>query len=161
MVLPAPDVGAEPGNDDFGHFLQRAGACVRRVTVYASNNDMALVASEAMHGGIPRAGRTPKLDMQYAGSAFGNIVDVVDTAQAPGDPYGHGYYALSYELMHDTMLVLAGTDIAQREAAATVTCGSPCVPGRGPYALVVADDRKPDWTSSLMRWLWPVITRVQ
>jgi hypothetical protein len=26
---------------------------------------------------------------------------------------------------------------------------------------VVADDRKPDWTSSLMRWLWPFIPRVQ
>jgi esterase/lipase superfamily enzyme len=161
MVLPAPDVGAEPGNDDFGHFLRGSGACVRRVTVYASDNDMALVASEAAHGGVPRAGRTPKLDMQYVGRGFGNIVDVVDTGQAPGDPYGHGYYALSYELMHDAMLVLAGTDIAQRQAGGTVTCGSTCVPGRGPYALVVADDRKPDWTSSLMRWLWPFIPRVQ
>ncbi len=160
MVLAAPDVSAERGNDDFGHFLQRIGACVRRVTIYASAYDMALVASETVHGGVPRAGRVPRQNMQYAGTAFGNRVDVVDTGQAPGDPYGHGYYALSYELMHDAMLVLAGTAIEQR-AGGTVTCLEPCVPGRGPYGLVVAEARKPDWTSSVVRWLWPFIPRVQ
>jgi esterase/lipase superfamily enzyme len=156
MVLAAPDVGAEKGNDDFGHFLARSGGCVGRFTVYASDNDMALIASEAAHGGVPRAGAVPKQDRQYTGN-----VDVVDTDQAPGDPYGHGYYALSYELMHDAMLVLAGTPIQQRAQAATVTCLTPCVPGRGPYALVVAPDRRPDWTASVMRRLWPFIPSVR
>ena len=156
MVLAAPDVGAEKGNDDFGHFLQRSGACVGRFTVYASDNDMALIASEAGHGGVPRAGAVPRQDRQYTGN-----VDVVDTDQAPGDPYGHGYFALSYELMHDAMLALAGTPIAERAAANTVTCLQPCVPGRGPYALVVTPDRRPDWTAGLMRWLWPFIPSVR
>ena len=156
MVLAAPDVGAEKGNDDFGHFLQRSGACVGRFTVYASDNDMALIASEAAHGGVPRAGAAPRQDRQYTGN-----VDVVDTDQAPGDPYGHGYFALSYELMHDAMLVLAGMPIAERAAAGTVTCLQPCVPGRGPYALVVAPVRRPDWTAGLLRRLWPFIPSVR
>src|SRR5258707_3600877 len=59
LLLVAPDVSAEHDNDDFGHLLAKSGPCVHRATVYASDNDLILVTSEGVHGGIPRAGRVP------------------------------------------------------------------------------------------------------
>ena len=52
LILAAPDVSAEHDNDDFGHLLERDAPCVQRTTIYASDNDMALMASESVHGGI-------------------------------------------------------------------------------------------------------------
>ena len=50
MILVAADVGAEPDNDDFGQMLKRDAPCAGRITIYASDNDLALMASG------PRAG---------------------------------------------------------------------------------------------------------
>ena len=101
IILSAADVSAEQYNDDFGQLLRRAGPCVQRTTLYASDNDMALVTSESFHGGVPRAGRVPLRNLQY-GSGYG-AVDVVDASEAPGDSAGHSYFTRSYEMLRDMM----------------------------------------------------------
>lgn len=165
LLLVAPDVSAEHDNDDFGHLLRHSAACVRRATVYASDNDLILITSEGVHGGIPRAGRVPDKDLQYETAGFGNTIDIVDASRAPGDPFGHGYFVLSYEMMDEMMWTLAGLPIDKRAApdalgGPTLVCvdqASPC----GRYALRVAPERGPDFQTRMLRRLWPLIFRVQ
>jgi len=164
MILAAADISAEKDNDDFGHLLKRASGCVRRTTVYASDNDLALITSESVHGGVPRAGRVPLGNLHY-GAGYG-AVDVVDASLAPGAEAGHNYFTHSYEMLHDMMWVLAGAPAAQRAAAdGTLTCsdweGSNCAAGGGRYVLAVAPDRQPDWRTRLLRRLWPLIFHIQ
>lgn len=163
VILAAPDVNAEAYNDDFETFLRKSAPCARRVTVYASANDLALIASETVHGGIPRAGRRPLADMQYPGDkALGRNIDVIDASLAPGGNVGHGYYAQSYEMARDMMWVLDGAIPAQRaETDAShdggLVCetwqGKACPEGR--YVLAVAKDRRPGLKFRLIRQLWP------
>ncbi|HEY4943194.1 MAG TPA: alpha/beta hydrolase [Rhizomicrobium sp.] len=162
LLLVAPDVSAEHDNDDFGHLLGHSAPCVRRATVYASENDLILITSESVHGGIPRAGRVPDKDLQYTTGAK-NIVEIVDASAAPGDPLGHGYFVLSYEMMDDMMWTLAGMPEKARAApdalgGPTLVCGDAAC---GHYALKVAPARGPDWQTRLLRRLWPLIFRVQ
>jgi esterase/lipase superfamily enzyme len=164
MILAAADVSVERDNDDFGHLLKRAGRCVHRTTVYASDNDLALITSESAHGGVPRAGRVPLANLQY-GTGYG-AVDVVDASLAPGAEAGHNYFVHSFEMLRDMMWVLAGTPAAQRAAAdGTLTCsdweGSSCAGGGGRYVLAVAPERQPDWKTRMLRRLWPLIFHVQ
>jgi esterase/lipase superfamily enzyme len=168
MILAATDISAEHDNDDFGHLLKRTSGCVRRTTIYSSDNDMALITSESFHGGVPRAGRVPLDNLQY-GAGYG-AVDVVDASLAPGDPAGHSYFTHAAEMLDDMMWALSGATLAQRAtpggvAGQTLVCqdwkGSSCAGGGGRYALNVADNRRPDWTSRLIRHVWPVIFPVQ
>jgi len=148
LVLAAPDVGAEAGNDDFGHLLARDKTCIGRTTIYASENDRALMISESVHGGIPRAGRLPLQDRQYLGSEFGHV-DLVDASLAPGDPAGHGYFALSYEMVDDMMWVMAGRAIESRAASGgpgerTLDCRDSAAVdcSGGHYVLLVSEERR-------------------
>ncbi len=168
MILSAADVSAEQHNDDLGQLLKRASGCVQRTTLYASDNDMALVTSESFHGGVPRAGRVPLRNLQY-GTGFG-AVDVVDASQAPGDSAGHSYFTRSYEMLRDMMWALAGIPAAQRAApdgpaGQTLSCldweGSLCGAGGGRYVLAVLPDREPDRRLRLARRLWSIIFPVQ
>jgi len=159
MILAAADVSAEKDNDDFGHLLKRAGGCVTRTTIYASDNDSALITSESVHGGVPRAGRVPLRNLQY-GAGYG-AVDVVDASWAPGDPAGHSYFTQSYEMARDMMGALAGTKAAIRAAKdGTLTCsdwqGSSCAAGGGRYVLAVTPERA-DQVSRPIRSFWPFI----
>jgi esterase/lipase superfamily enzyme len=161
LLLAAPDVGAEPGNDDFGHLLRRTRACTHHTTLYASDYDLALITSRSVHGDIPRAGQVPQADLQYPG------IDVIDTTLAPGDPSGHGYLTLSYEMDGDMMWALAGASLQSRakSPASTLTCtdwnGGACVDGKGRYALAVAPQRRPDLGTRLVRRIWPLILPVE
>jgi esterase/lipase superfamily enzyme len=162
LILAAPDVSAEHDNDDFAHLLHVGAACTGRVTVYASDNDLILATSEGVHGGVPRAGRVPERDLQYV-SADSHI-DIVDASAAPGDPFGHGYFLLSYEMMDDMMWTLSGLPIARRADPAalggpTLSCAGTCSDNR--YVLRVADSRAPDFQTRMLRLLWPLIFRVQ
>jgi esterase/lipase superfamily enzyme len=129
---------------------------------------MALVASESVHGGIPRVGRLPKQNMQYVQAGYGNIVEVVDASLAPGDSLGHGYIAQSYELMADAGGVLAGLPAARRATAempggATLACmdGRDALCSGGRYALAVSREREPEWSSRLLRHIWLVFLPIQ
>jgi esterase/lipase superfamily enzyme len=159
LLLVAPDVGAEPGNDDFGHLLARDAACTGHATLYASDNDLALITSSGVHGGIPRAGQL--FDAHYPG------LDVVDATLALGDSSGHGYLTLSYEMAGDMMWALAGAGLPARAAppADTLTCSDTregrCADGKGHYALAVAPARRPGLGTQLIRRIWPLILPVQ
>jgi esterase/lipase superfamily enzyme len=165
LILAAPDVSSEKYNDDFAHLLARALPCVRRVTIYASAGDMVLIASESLHGGVPRAGRNPQGDLVYVANAPGHVVDVVDATLAPGDRTGHGYFVQSYEMMSDMMWVLAGEPIARRAVKtaahdATLFCfgakAQPCDPAAGHFALNVARERSPGWLERAWRSFVPI-----
>jgi esterase/lipase superfamily enzyme len=158
LLLVAPDVSAEHDNDDFGHLLARSAPCVSRATVYASDNDLILVTSEGVHGGIPRAGRVPARDLQYIREGK---VEVVDASAAPGDPFGHGYFVLSYEMMDDMMWTLAGLPAAVRARPDALGGPTLLADANGRYALKVAAARGPDRQTRLLRALWPLIFRVQ
>jgi esterase/lipase superfamily enzyme len=162
IILAAPDMSAEHDNDDFGRLLHNSAPCSGRLTIYASDNDLTLVTSESLHGGVPRAGRVPQRDLQYVSDA-GNI-DIVDASAAPGDPFGHAYFLLSYEMMDDMMWTLAGLPLAARADPAasggpTLRCADTCTDHH--YVLKVADSRRPDFRTRMLRFLWPFIFRVQ
>ncbi len=164
LLLLAPDVSAEHDNDDFGHLLAKSAPCVHRTTVYASDNDLILITSEGVHGGIPRAGRVPDKDLQYRDGRHGNV-DIVDASAAPGDPFGHGYFVLSYEMLDEMTWVLSGLPIERRAAAdalggPTLACAAADC-GDHRYVLRVAADRGPDFETRLLRRLWPLLFRVQ
>jgi esterase/lipase superfamily enzyme len=168
MILAAPDIGAETGNDDFTHLLERAMPCTRRATVYASDNDLALLTSQSLHGGGLRAGRFTDASMDYARTyrSDGERLDIIDAGLAPGEPTGHGSFLFSYEMAHDMMEVLAGVSVARRaEKGGTLTCTDApqlsCAQGDGRYTLIVATNRQPGLATRLIRALWPLSTRVQ
>ncbi|MBN9589123.1 MAG: hypothetical protein BGN85_01070 [Alphaproteobacteria bacterium 64-11] len=163
FILTAADISVEKDNDDFGKLLDRAKPCTRRFTIYASRNDLALILSENVHGGIPRAGLVPGYDMRYAGPQ----VDVVDATDAPADEAGHAYFIFSYEMAKDIMWLLSGASMAERAAPDgphTLDCrdwqDSLCAAGGGRYSLRVARSRRPDFTTTLLRDILP-ITPVQ
>jgi esterase/lipase superfamily enzyme len=156
LIMAAADVGAESENDDFKFLLGESAPCLKRATIYASDNDMALLTSESVHGGIPRAGRRPQGDMSYAVAG----VDVVDASQAPSGPAGHGYFSLSYEMIQDMRWVLNGAPLEDRigkTANDGLNCaawnGKDCPQGR--YALSVAPSRRPPFGLTFFRKLWP------
>ncbi len=168
LVLAAPDIGAEHGNDDFGYFLRKDAPCARWVTIYASDYDTALITSESVHGGVPRAGRLPADDMQYLSAAFEGNIDLVDASLAPDDAVGHGYFFMSYEMLRDLMWVFGGEPIGRRAAAGgpagqTVVCyppGQPPCPDNR-YLLNVSKERRPEWTRRLLRLTWPLLSPIQ
>jgi len=170
LILAAPDVSTERYNDDFGHLLGRSADCVHRATIYASAGDMVLIASESLHGGIPRTGREPESYLQYVNGTPGHVVDVVDATLAPGDDIGHGYFVQSYEMMQDMMWVLTGEPIEKRALEtkthiSTVFCYETpkqgCTPADRRYALRVSPQRRPDWLLRALRSLVPITSPFQ
>ncbi len=176
LILAAADISAEHDNDDFLHLLTNAMPCAAHVTVYASNYDMVLIASESIHGGIPRAGRVPKKDLQYP-ACDALKADIVDASYAPGDKLGHGYFVLSYEMLRDIMWTLARKTMQDRAGKAqpggptlvprpkiAVDCGEGHTPRTATadrYALLVAEDRRPSAGTRLLRQIIPIVIPVQ
>jgi esterase/lipase superfamily enzyme len=171
LILAAPDVGADPVNNDFMHLLKDATPFVRRVTVYASTADAVLAVSAIAHGDVPRAGRRPVSDSKLeTPDANDHIVDVVDASEAPAELLGHSYFGLSYEAVSDIALTLQDVPIRSRLAQngawpTTLLCqtrdGGPCDAAHPRYVLAIADARKPDWVTRLVRKLVPVLPRIE
>jgi esterase/lipase superfamily enzyme len=161
MILVAADVDAEVDDDDFGLMLKRDAPCTRRITIYASDNDIALLASRGMHNGIDRAGRTPRADLRYAAPR----VELIDASLAPGDLSGHAYFIFSYEMLTDIMWTLDGASMAQRAVKGGLVCadwsGGACALGTGRYLLKVAPDRQPDFGQRLLRQVAPILLPLQ
>lgn len=161
MILAAADVSAEPDNDDFGQMLKRDAPCTRRITIYASANDLALMASRSVHGGIHRAGQMPLANMQYRSPR----IDVIDASLAPGDISGHAYFVFSYEMVTDMMWALSGASMADRTAVGSLVCadwsGGACATGSGRYLLKVPPNRQPDFGQRLLRQVAPILLPLQ
>ena len=90
FILAAPDVDAE-------YFLQFAEAYRRvasRTTMYVSDHDQAVRASRFLHGGEPRVGLSPPLQI-VAG------IDTVYAGEVDQSLLGHGYVAAAWQLLND------------------------------------------------------------
>ncbi|HTT97102.1 MAG TPA: alpha/beta hydrolase [Rhizomicrobium sp.] len=164
MILAAADVGADPVNNDFAHLLNDARPFAHRITIYASAGDAVLAVSAVAHGDVARAGHRPigdgKLQTPHAGD---HVVDVVDATDAPAELLGHSYFAMSFEAISDTAMILRDTPIEARTD--TLVCKShddgPCDPVFPHYHLIVANDRKPDFFVRLIRRLAPLVPRIE
>jgi esterase/lipase superfamily enzyme len=161
MILVAADVSAEPNNDDFAQLLKRDAPCTRRITIYASDNDLALMTSRSVHGGVNRAGQAPLADMQYRSPG----IEVIDASLAPSDLSGHAYFIFSYEMLTDMMWTLNGASLTQRAAKGGLACadwsGDACAAGTGRYLLKVAPERQPDFERRLLRQIAPILLPLQ
>lgn len=95
VVLTAPDV-------DRDYFLETVAsleAAADRVTLYASNNDLALKTSETIHG-APRAG--------LAGAGIISLpwLDTIDMSGIEADMLGHTYFAADAGAIYDLFRLL-------------------------------------------------------
>jgi len=167
LLLAAPDVSAGENSDDLGRMLERDRTCVARTTLYASDYDLALMASESAHGGIARAGRLPLKALDYARPGLNGVgrIEAVDATLAPGDISGHAYFVFSWEMMADLMWALDGASLQKRAELGTLTCkdwnGSACATGGGRYSLKVGEARQPGLSRRILRTLWPLILPLQ
>lgn len=91
IILAAPDIDAEIFKRDIVPYIVTA---TPTVTLYASSNDKALIASREVHG-YARAGESG------AGLVVVNGVDTIDSSNAETDFIGHAYYASSKSIIAD------------------------------------------------------------
>lgn len=101
IILAAPDI-------DRDIFEQLVGAVAHKasLTLYASANDRAMVASKVFGGGIPRAGDVPPDGPVIVGS-----MDTIDASDVNTDifSWNHSSYAQSPQLLSDIgVLILCG-----------------------------------------------------
>ncbi|MBN1588444.1 MAG: alpha/beta fold hydrolase [Pirellulales bacterium] len=94
VLLTAPDIDADVFKRDIAPAIVKTA---QRVTLYASSNDNALVASKKVHG-YPRAGESGENIVIVEG------IDTIDVSAADTSLLGHSYYGDS-----DTVIV----DMAQ------------------------------------------------
>lgn len=95
VVHAAPDVDA----DVFRQSVARARGAARRVTLYASSRDVALMASKEIHKG-PRAGDSG------AGIVVVPGVDSIDVSAVDTSFLGHSYYGENKSVLSDLRLLL-------------------------------------------------------
>lgn len=91
IILAAPDIDAEIFKRDIAPFIVSA---TPTVTLYASSNDKALIASKQVHG-YARAGDSG------GGLVIVTGVDTIDSTNAETDFVGHAYYASSKSIIAD------------------------------------------------------------
>jgi esterase/lipase superfamily enzyme len=93
VVFTAPDVD----RNAFVTAFQSLRGTAERLTLYASDSDIALRMSRYYHGG-PRAGSAGALIIRVQG------LDTIDISGLPADALGHSYFAASgggvYDLLH-------------------------------------------------------------
>lgn len=82
IIFAAPDIDAGL----FAAIAPTIAPLARRITLYASENDVALSASKTLHGAIPRAGQGG--DVIFISGA----VDSIEMSALGGDMLGHGYF---------------------------------------------------------------------
>jgi len=95
VVLAAPDIGA----DTLTLFAREIRPTAQRLTLYASENDDALLLSRYIHGAL-RAGQKSAYLLVASG------IDTVDASAARTDFLGHAYYATSASIIDDIQKIL-------------------------------------------------------
>ncbi|MGD2138304.1 MAG: alpha/beta fold hydrolase [Gammaproteobacteria bacterium] len=96
IIMIAPDIDAEVFRGDMAPRLARTGI---HVTLYASSNDRALLASKAFHG-YPRAGESGEELVVVDG------VETIDASDTAGGLLGHSYFAEDRRIMEDIFALL-------------------------------------------------------
>lgn len=97
IVLAAPDIDADVFRREIGPAILGKGP---RVTLYASSNDKALVASRKVHGGYKRLGESGE------GIVVMNGLDTVDASNVSTEFLGHSYFGDSSTVMSDLIYVI-------------------------------------------------------
>jgi esterase/lipase superfamily enzyme len=142
VIFAAPDIGT----DAFSTLIDSAWPHFRRLTIYVSNGDVALAVSPRLNHGAARLGRDP------GGTNGIHSVDVIDATDAPADLIGHGYYGLSYEVLADMRLALAGETAVQR--LQSYKSQPPTLEREdGIYKVAVSWQRAPNIFTRFLRWL--------
>lgn len=91
VVLAAPDVDADRFRRDFAPALTRVA---NQVTLYASSNDQALIASKQVHG-YPRAGDSGQYLVVVPG------IETIDVSGIDLSLLGHSYYGDNESMLRD------------------------------------------------------------
>jgi esterase/lipase superfamily enzyme len=99
IVLAAPDVDADIFRRDIAPAIVNTA---HRVTLYASSNDQALVASRKVHG-HPRAGDSGAALVVAPG------IETIDVSGVDTSYLGHSYYASNESILRDLRAVLVQT----------------------------------------------------
>jgi esterase/lipase superfamily enzyme len=97
IVLAAPDIDADVFRREIGPAILGKGP---RVTLYASSNDKALVASRKVHGGYKRLGESGD------GIVVMSDMDTVDASNVSTEFLGHSYFGDSTTVMSDLIYVI-------------------------------------------------------
>ena len=90
ILLAAPDVD----RDYFTEVIGDISKIAKRVTLYASDNDVALDTSKVVHG-APRAGQAGDAIIALPG------LDTIDMSAVEADILGHAYFAANGGAIHD------------------------------------------------------------
>jgi esterase/lipase superfamily enzyme len=91
IVLAAPDVDADRFRRDLAPALAQVA---NQVTLYASSNDQALIASKQVHG-YPRAGESGQFVVVVPG------VETIDVSGIDLSLLGHSYYGDNESMLRD------------------------------------------------------------
>lgn len=97
IVLAAPDIDADVFRRELGPAMLGKGP---RVTLYASSNDKALIASRKVHGGYKRLGESGD------GIVVMRDLDTVDASNVSTEFLGHSYFGDSSTVMSDLIYVI-------------------------------------------------------
>jgi esterase/lipase superfamily enzyme len=96
VILAAPDIDADVFKRDIAPALTAAG---RPITLYASSEDLALVASKAVHGS-PRAGDSGQGLVIVAG------IETIDATNIDTSLLGHSYFAETRSVLSDMFYLI-------------------------------------------------------
>ncbi len=96
VVFAAPDVDAGL----FAAMAQTFRPLAKRMTVYASSEDLALAVSRRIHGDTPRMGQGGEALVTVDG------VESIDMSAAGADLLAHNYYAQNWSALVDIMTLL-------------------------------------------------------
>ncbi len=114
VVLTAPDVDADVFRRDIAPAIV---GTADRVTLYASSNDEALIASRKVHG-YRRAGESGEKVVVVPG------VDTVDVSEVDTSFIGHSYYGSSRTVLADLFELMQGSKPAdQRKGLQSMRLG--------------------------------------
>lgn len=106
IVLAAPDVDADRFRRDLAPALTRVA---NQVTLYASSNDQALIASKQVHG-YPRAGESGRFVVVVPG------VETIDVSGIDLSLLGHSYYGDNESMLRDLYEVVRARLPARKRA---------------------------------------------
>lgn len=101
IVLAAPDIDAEEFKNQIAPAIIPAA---ERITLYASSNDHALMASRLIHG-FSRAGESGENLVIIPG------IDTIDVSQVDESLLGHSYYGGSGPVLQDLQAIFRGTSV--------------------------------------------------
>ncbi|MEO8270992.1 MAG: alpha/beta hydrolase, partial [Aureliella sp.] len=114
IVLAAPDVDADRFRRDFAPALLNVG---KQVTLYASSDDQALIASKRVHG-YPRAGESGANIVIVPG------IETIDVSGIDLSLLGHSYYGDSEPMLRDLFGVVRARLLApQRQSLVSRSIG--------------------------------------